>query len=62
MYSKRGLTDGFRRIDTDHKGSLSGSELMQFFMNDGTPQPWPPHPEPWPPPKMRPRPKLCAPS
>jgi len=34
MYSKRGLTDGFRRIDTDHKGSLQGEELMKFFMED----------------------------
>ena len=34
MYSKRGLTDGFRRIDTDHKGSLQGEELRKFFMED----------------------------
>ena len=34
MYSKRGLTDGFRRIDTDHKGSLSGEELTNFFMGE----------------------------
>ena len=34
MYSKRGLTDGFRRIDTDHKGSLGGDELKAFFMED----------------------------
>ena len=33
-YSKRGLTDGFRRIDTDHKGSLQGEELKKFFMED----------------------------
>ena len=32
MYSKRGLTDGFRRIDADHKGSLQGEELKKFFM------------------------------
>jgi len=32
MYSKRGLTDGFRRIDSDHKGSLQGEELKKFFM------------------------------
>ena len=32
VYSKRGLTDGFRRIDTDHKGSLQGEELRKFFM------------------------------
>jgi len=34
VYSKRGLTDGFRRIDTDHKGSLQGEELKKFFMED----------------------------
>ena len=34
VYSKRGLTDGFRRIDTDHKGSLQGEELRKFFMED----------------------------
>ena len=39
MYSKRGLTDGFRRIDTDHKGSLSGEELAAFFMG-GVNCPW----------------------
>jgi len=31
MYSKRGLTDGFRRIDSDHKGSLSAAEITHFF-------------------------------
>lgn len=34
VYSKRGLTDGFRRIDNDHKGSLSGDELKMFFMEE----------------------------
>ena len=34
MYSKRGLTDGFRRIDTDHKGSLGAEEIKKFFMED----------------------------
>lgn len=31
MYSKAGLNDGFRRIDSDHKGSLSATELHVFF-------------------------------
>jgi len=39
VYSKRGLTDGFRRIDNDHKGSLSGEELRVFFMEESSP-PW----------------------
>jgi len=39
VYSKRGLTDGFRRIDTDHKGSLQGEELRTFFMEDAH-SPW----------------------
>jgi len=39
MYSKRGLTDGFRRIDNDHKGSLSGEELTCFFMEEAA-CPW----------------------
>jgi len=34
VYSKRGLTDGFRRIDDDHKGSLTGEELQRFFMEE----------------------------
>ena len=34
MYSKRGLQDGFRRIDDDHKGSLTGDELCRFFMEE----------------------------
>ena len=34
MYSKRGLQDGFRRIDDDHKGSLTGDELVRFFMEE----------------------------
>jgi len=39
VYSKRGLTDGFRRIDNDHKGSLQGEELRCFFMEESSP-PW----------------------
>jgi len=39
VYSKRGLNDGFRRIDNDHKGSLSGAELVEFFMHESMP-PW----------------------
>ena len=31
VYSKRGLTDGFRRIDKDNKGTLCATEIMQFF-------------------------------
>jgi Ca2+-binding EF-hand superfamily protein len=34
VYSKRGLTDGFRRIDNDHKGSLQAEELRVFFMEE----------------------------
>ena len=34
MLSKRGLTDGFRRIDDDHKGSLTADELKRFFMEE----------------------------
>merc|ERR1719473_1807325 len=37
MYSKRGLTDGFRRMDKDHKGSLSGDEIKEFFAEGGLP-------------------------
>jgi len=39
MLSKRGLTDGFRRIDDDHKGSLTADELHRFFMEE-TGVPW----------------------
>ena len=39
-YSKRGLTDGFRRMDSDHKGSLSGDELRQFFISGAADAPW----------------------
>ena len=39
MYSKRGLTDGFRRIDDDHKGSLQGDELRRFFIEEAN-CPW----------------------
>jgi len=35
MMSKRGLTDGFRRMDADHKGSLSSAELRDFFFSGG---------------------------
>ena len=34
QYSKRGLTDGFRRMDSDHKGSLEAEEIKKFFMED----------------------------
>ena len=34
QYSKRGLTDGFRRMDSDHKGSLEAAEIKKFFMED----------------------------
>jgi len=39
VYSKRGLTDGFRRIDDDHKGSLQGDELRRFFIEEAN-CPW----------------------
>jgi len=31
VYSKRGLTDGFRRIDKDNKGTITADEIMSFF-------------------------------
>ena len=31
VYSKRGLTDGFRRIDKDNKGTVTADEIMSFF-------------------------------
>ena len=38
LMSKYGLTHGFRRIDTDHKGSLSAAEIKAFFtMNASCP-------------------------
>ena len=38
LMSKYGLTHGFRRIDTDHKGSLSSAEIKAFFtMNAACP-------------------------
>jgi len=40
QYSKRGLTDGFRRIDKDHKGTLSGDELREFFIDGAADAPW----------------------
>jgi len=39
-YSKRGLTDGFRRMDRDHKGTLSGEELKAFFIDGAADAPW----------------------
>lgn len=40
-YSKRGLTDGFRRIDSGgKKGSLSGDDLRTFFMEGAAEAPW----------------------
>jgi len=39
-YSKRGLTDGFRRMDKDHKGTLSGMELKEFFVDGAADAPW----------------------
>ncbi|KAL1518473.1 hypothetical protein AB1Y20_002764 [Prymnesium parvum] len=39
-YSKRGLTDGFRRMDKDHKGTLSPEELNEFFIDGAADAPW----------------------
>jgi len=39
MLSKRGLTDGFRRIDDEHNGSLTAAELKTFFMDEAG-APW----------------------